>query len=151
MGRILRSATAAAILTLSACSNYPRDIGGTLDRIHRSDRLRVGLAAIRPEDRALAEAFVARLERATGATATATTAPAERQLGRLEQGKLDVVLGEFADDTPWLAEVAVIEPLTEHREGRRTLGLAAVAANGENAWVMLLEREVRDLRAGAAP
>lgn len=146
MGRALRSIAAAAVLTLAACANYPRDIAGTLDQVRESKTLRVGYTAIRPEDRRTAQAFVARLERVTGATAQAGDGPAEHQLARLEDGKLDLIVGDFADDTPWLSDVAVIEPLSERREGKRKIGLAAVAANGENRWIMLLEREVRDMR-----
>lgn len=139
-------------LGLAACGPYPRDVAGTLDRIEAGDRFRVGLAEMRAADRAAALAFVSRIERATGAGARIDTGPAEAQLARLESGRLDLVIGEFAEDTPWAAEAALIEPLSRRRVGERTLGLSPVAAHGENRWIALIEREVRgsvaDKRAG---
>jgi len=136
-----------ASLALAACGPYPDDISGTLERIERSDRFAVGLAGLRPADEQAARAFIGGLEQATGATATIDDAPLEAQLARLEHGDLDLVIGEIAEDSPWLAAVAVIEPLSRRREGRRRLGLSPVAMNGENRWIALVEREVRD-RAG---
>ena len=139
----------ALLVAATGCSDYPRDIDGTLDRIRETGVLRVGAAALPPEDQALARAYLARLERATGARARVVSATPEYQIALLEDGRLDLVLGEFADDTPWLAEVAVVEPLSERVVGKRVVGLAPVAANGENRWIMLLEREVREMRGGA--
>jgi hypothetical protein len=104
----------------------------------------VGLAALTPRDEQSARRFIERLERATGAEATIERGPLERQLVRLEEGQLDLVIGELAEDTPWASPVAVIEPLGRRHEGKRRLGLSPVAANGENRWIALLEREVRD-------
>jgi hypothetical protein len=42
----------------------------------------------------------------------------------------------------------VIESLAERPLGERRVGLSPIARNGENRWIMLLEREARDLRAG---
>ena len=97
-----------------------------------------------PQDEQAARRFVVRLERATGAEATIERGPLERQLVRLEEGRLDLVIGELAEDTPWGMPVAVIEPLGRRHEGTRRLHLSPVAANGENRWIALLEREVRD-------
>jgi hypothetical protein len=133
-----------ACLALAACGNYPRDVSGTLDRIESSRKFTVGLAALRPVDHAKARALIAGLERATGARATVDAGPLESQLARLEAGELDLVVAEIAEDSPWTAPVAVIEPLSVRREGERTLGLSAVAANGENQWIAAIERQVRD-------
>lgn len=133
-------------LALAACGPYPRDISGTLDRIERTHRFTVGLADLRPGDESAARRFVARLERATGARATIETGPLESRLAQLEHGELDVVIGEIAEDSPWATPVTIIEPLSRRREGKRRLGLSPVAVNGENRWIALLEREVRDSR-----
>jgi len=95
-------------------------------------------------DEATARGFVARIERSTGARAELDRGSLESQLGRLEEGDLDLVIGEFAADSPWAQPVAIIEPLSTRREGKRLLGLAAAARNGENRWIALVEREVRD-------
>ena len=119
-------------------------MSGTLDRIEREKQFAVGFGALAPQDERAASDFVSRLERATGADATIERGPLERQLVRLEEGNLDLVIGEFAEDTPWAVPVAVIEPLGRRHEGKRRIHLAPVAANGENRWIALLEREVRD-------
>jgi hypothetical protein len=132
---------------LAACGPYPRDVSGTLDAIEQHGRVRVGLADLRREDEPLARAFISRVERATGARADVDTGHLESQLARLEEGELDLVIGELAVDTPWAPAVAIVEPLRQRREGERVLGLSPVTANGENRWVALLEREVRDTAA----
>jgi hypothetical protein len=133
-----------ACIALAACGPYPRDVAGTLDRIEGTQRLKVGLAELRPGDEDVAQRFLDRIERATGATATIETGPLESRLALLEHGDLDLVIGEIAEDSPWITPVAVIEPLSHRGEGRRKLGLSAIARNGENRWIALIEREVRD-------
>jgi hypothetical protein len=133
-----------ACVVLAACGPYPRDVAGALDRIEQSHRIRIGFTTLRREDEPAALDLVRRLEQATGARAELDTGPTEAQLARLEHGDLDLVIGEFAEDSPWIAPVAVIEPLSIRREGKRWLGLSPVARNGENRWIALIEREVRD-------
>lgn len=91
-----------------------------------------------------ARLFIGRIERATGARAELDRGSLETQLSRLEEGELDLVIGEFAADSPWAQPVAIIEPLATRREGQRVIELAAAARNGENRWIALVEREVRD-------
>jgi hypothetical protein len=129
---------------LAACGPYPRDVTGTFDDVERTHSFKVGFADMRPADLAAAAAFVARLERATGAIAKTDNGPAETQLARLENDQLDLVIGEFAQDTPWSTEVTILEPLAQRTVGERTMGLSPVAANGENRWIGLLEREIRE-------
>ena len=144
----MRWGITVSLLLLAACGQYPRDIDGTFDRVRESGVLRVGYAPLDPRDRGSTEAFVDRLARAAGARPRASAAPAEHLLARLEQGEVDLVIGEFAQDSPWFDEVALLEPLSERRVGERKLGLAPVARNGENAWIGMIERTVRDARAG---
>jgi hypothetical protein len=133
-------------LALAACGPYPDDISGTLDRIEQKGEVRVGLTEIRPVDDAAVRRFVERIEQASGAEASIDSGPQERQLARLEDGELDLVIGEFASDTPWLQSMAIIEPLSSRRVGKRTIELAPVVRPGENRWAALVEREVRNSR-----
>ena len=105
----------------------------------------MGFADLRAGDLPMAQAFVSRVENATGAKAKIDRGPTESQIARLESGDLDLVIGEFAEDSPWASEAAIIEPLQRRQIRRRSLGLSPVAANGENRWIALLEREVRDI------
>jgi hypothetical protein len=140
----------AILLTLSACDAYPRDIEGTLDAVKRDKVIHVGIVTARmsPAAQAAATAYLARVGAATAARPRFTAGSAEPLLAQLEQGKLDLVIGDFASDTPWALDVSVLEPIASYRVGKRDLGLSPVARNGENAWIMLLERAVRETRGG---
>lgn len=134
---------------LAACGlDVPRDVDGTLKHVRATHVVRVGLiqgqapASARPP----VAAFLGRLQGATGARPAVVSGSAEPLLAALEDGQLDLVIGEMAQDSPWMADVAVIEPLVERTVGQRRLGLGPIARNGENAWVMVLEREVRNSR-----
>ncbi len=131
---------------LAGCNAYPRDIEGTLDTIETQRIVRVGLIGnySNAGDRYLTEAFLARLAHATGASPRIVTGSAEPLLVQLETNQLDLVIGEIAQDSPWNTDVAVIEPLAVRSMGERQIGLSPVARNGENRWIMLLERLVRD-------
>lgn len=137
----------AATLALSACGPFPDDLEGTSDRIDRTRVIRVGLTRLHPDDRPQADKFLSAVAKAKGARLDVTEGSAERALVALEAGHLDLVVGEFAHDSPWLADVALIEPISTRTVGNRRLGLAPVAASGENRWVALLEKTVRDLEA----
>lgn len=140
----MRFAILLACAALAGCGPYPRDISGTLDAIEREHRLRVGLAELAPGDAGVARRFTDRIAAVTGARAELITGPTEALIAGLEDGDLDLVIGEFRDDSPWLAKVTVIEPLRHHALAGRVYGLSPAAANGENRWIALLEREVRE-------
>jgi len=144
-GTALRLWPIPLCLALAGCGPYPDDISGTLDRIEQSGRVRIGFTHLRADDEVAARRFVARIERTTGAKASLDRGPAEGQLARLEEGKLDLVISEFAADTPWAQSVAIVEPLAKRQWGKQTFELAPAAQNGENRWIALVEREVRNM------
>ena len=123
---------------------------GTLDTIERDGRFRVGIAALSAGDRTRAQRFVSRLEASTGARAEVVDASLERLIGRLEDGQIDLLIAEFRKDTPWAKSVAIAEPLATRTVGGHAIELAPAARNGENRWVALVEREVRDGVGGGA-
>ena len=140
-----------AFATLGACGlDVPRDIDGTLERVRATRVFRVGLiqGPAAEHHRPSISAFLARLRARTGAAPRVTWGAAEPLLAALEDGQLDLVIGEIAQDSPWKTGVTVVEPLAERSVGQRRLGFSPIARNGENAWIMLIERETRDLRAG---
>ena len=143
---ILRAASLATLALPRARRLRPLSARhlGTLDAIERDGRLRVGFTELGADDRIAAQAFVERLEAATGATAAIDLAPMETQISRLEDGELDLLIGEFREDLPWTTQVAVLEPLSRRTVGKHRFGLSPVTANGENRWIALVERELRD-------
>lgn len=131
----------AAALMIGGCDSIPADPDGTLERVRGERRFRVGLIASgeRPAAPDGARALLERLSRATGARAAVEHGAAESLLTRLEEGGLDLVVGEFAEKSPWGAQVTLSEPIGP---GGPTI-LAAAARNGENAWIALVHREAR--------
>jgi hypothetical protein len=134
----------------TACADYPRDAAGTLDRVRAEQILRVGVVAgeVGPAERTRLDAYIAAVGRATGARPEMTTGPAEPLLLQLERGSIDLAIGAFSEESPWATEVAIIEPLAVREADGGRVALNAVARNGENGWILLLEREARNLGAG---
>jgi ABC-type amino acid transport substrate-binding protein len=135
------SLSLAAALLLAGCGSIPADPDDSLERIRGEGRFSVGLIGSGPSAPAPegAEALLGRLSRATGARPAVEHGSAEALLSRLEEGGLDLVIGEFAEQSPWAARVTLSEPIAA--QGRTML--AAAARNGENAWIALVHREAR--------
>ena len=131
---------------LVGCGSYPRDVDGTLEDIENSGDLHIGFAAIHHGDESEARDLVARLERATGARAKIDRGSTELQLARLQQGAVDLVIGDIDPKSPWMTEVTIVDPVTPRWAGDRVLGLSPVVANGENRWVGVVEGVVRDMQ-----
>lgn len=134
-------------LFLGACADYPRDLEGTSAAIDSRKTIRIGIVAGPTGDAALRQTFIAELARITGARPLPVVGSAEPLLLDLNNGKLDLVIGEFAKNTPWIDEVAVIEPIASRMVDNDEIDLVPIARNGENRWVMTLETAVRDLTA----
>ncbi len=136
MIRIFLLATA---LMAAGCDAIPADPDGSLERIRGERLFKVGLIASHSPPPDGAADLLRRLSRATGAEAALERGAAEALLTRLEEGELDLVLGEFAEKSPWAAQVTLTEPIGP----KGATILAAAARNGENAWIALVHREAR--------
>lgn len=145
---MIRASVLVALLILGGCTDIPKDPKGTLDRIRAERVFRV--AMIEPlggaEGKAAANTFLERVAHATGAKVSLVTGAAEPLLLRLEDGQVDLVIGTMAPDSPWIPRVAMLPSLLEQTRDRHLL-LTPIARNGENAWIMLLEREAHATRA----
>jgi hypothetical protein len=140
----MKYSTCLCLLLVAGCDALPRDPDGTLHRVRAERQFRVGIIA---PDSAQAQigseqAFLRRVAAAAGARPVTRQGAAEPLLTELEEGRLDLVMGELAADTPWIGRVAML-PALEAKRGDQKLARAAVARNGENRWIMLLEREAR--------
>ena len=134
-----------ALLTAS-CGDFPRDPEGTLARVRSQGVFRVGLVTIAPEgaDGSQVAALLAGIGKSAGARAELIRGDAEPMLDQLEQGELDLVIGRFEKKSPWAKLVTIGPPLRRDMQGKTEFRLAPVLRNGENAWVALVEREVRN-------
>lgn len=129
---------------LAACDVLPRDPDGTLNSIQRSGVIRVGIMADpHPIDMQRASQLIHHLESRTHAKASIVEGAAEPLIGGLENGKLDMLIGPFARDTPIKSIVALGPPLASRTLGEERIDLVAVMPNGENRWIMLVEKSSR--------
>lgn len=136
-------------LAAAACADIPRDPDGTLERVHAERSFRVGYVASSGAGHEAARAFLRRVADAASARPEIETGASEPLLARLAEGELDLVLGPFAPGTPWGKHVTLLAPFDEQvgRDGQ--VHYRAAARNGENAWIALLHRESRAVRAAA--
>jgi hypothetical protein len=135
----------------AGCGSLPRDPDRTLERVRSEGIFRVGLIADGGTGEGLGEttAFLGRVSRATGAKAAIRSGAAEPLLLDLEGGRLDLVVGAVSPASPWAAEVAILRPIAEPTAPRHLI-VSPVVRNGENRWIMLLEREADVVAGGAA-
>ena len=146
----LRLVLCFALLTLS-CGDFPRDPDGTLKRVQRQGSFEVGLI-IAPDDgdaRREAAAFLQAFGKSARARPRLVQGDAEPMLHRLKQGELDLVIGRFEKKSPWAQWVTIGPPLRKEKQSKAEFHLAPVMQNGENAWIALVEREVRNFAPAA--
>lgn len=90
------------------------------------------------------KAFLSALAAKTGARAQVQEGSTEAIIAGLEAGNFDLAFADLADDSPWINDVSFLYPFERHRLGERTLGFRSIARNGENQWIALLEKTLRD-------
>ena len=141
----MKSFSLAICLTLltASCGDFPRDPDDTLNRVRTQGSFRVGLVT----DGAGGEvaALLAAIGKRAGAKPQIMRGDGEPMLNRLEQGELDLVIGRFEKKSPWSHLVTMGPPLLRGKHGKTEFHLAPVMRNGENAWIALVEREVRNV------
>lgn len=149
-GGPLKSWIVLAFLLLGACDALPRDPAGTSQRIAQKRHFTVSLAdpAIRSEPQI--GKLVHEIERRTGAHAQWLPGSGEALFQRLDDGALDLVIGRFAADSPWAMDVAFGPPLSTGGTSDAPLKLMAAMRNGENRWIMTVERASRAISPEAA-
>jgi len=133
----------------TCCSDIPKDPEGTLDRVRAERRFQVGIIAAGGSriglDRQVL--MLRRVSEATGADPILQTGASGPLLTRLEEGELDIVIGQFAPASPWGKKVTLLPPIGEQVSRDGHILLTVAARNGENAWIGLLHREARAVAA----
>lgn len=133
-------------LMLASCQAIPIDQSGTLERISEHGVLRVGMiTGLAPSEKSRLQILVGRSAAAAGGRPVLTEGAAEPLLLMLEAGELDVVVGAFDSSSPWSSRVHLLPPLSIERHGKSDIEATAAVRNGENGWIMLLEREAKSL------
>lgn len=136
-----------------SCDALPKDPDGTVERV-RGGSFRVGMIASPPlpsADRTPAAGKAQRFVEGVAASAEArpevVAGAAEPLLSMLEAGELDLVVGPMTEKSPWMTTVTFLPPLEKDMTGDGHHQLVAMARNGENAWITLLDREARKVAA----
>jgi hypothetical protein len=145
MGIWYKNSLLVTALLLSSCGEYPRDPEDTLKLVQDRGTFRVGLISGGHMTSEKDQMLIDRIAKATKARPILSSGQAEPLLLDLEEGKLDLVLGTFDEKTPWATRLTVGPALTRSLSGKTSHHLAPVMRNGENAWISLIESEVRDL------
>lgn len=135
---------------LASCGPFPRDPEGTMERIQDERTFRVGIVS-GLTDPSPAHAFIRRVAARTGAAAMIESGAAETLIARLDDGDIDLIIGEFGAASPWARHASFLPPLRERVSRHGNLLLVPVAKNGENAWIGLLYREAKAVRKAALP
>ncbi|GGD60078.1 hypothetical protein GRI62_00375 [Erythrobacter arachoides] len=120
----------------------PLDPGGTTDRVRDDRIIRLGEIAGADPDASVRAALV-RVAEATDARIERTPGHAEELLEALEAGRLDLVYGRFAGDSPWATHVHFgKQPGRADAPGKSERVPRFAYRNGENGWITLVEHEV---------
>lgn len=132
----------ALMLLLPACGALPRDADGTTDRIERSRTMRVAVLPKTP-DAGPALTLLQGYAAQHGARLAHFTLHGEHALHELEEGRIDIVVGHFAKNSPWRADVSLSKPIAqgEPGDGRRPV-LRLARRNGENALILATDRAI---------
>ncbi len=87
--------------------------------------------------------FLKSLTAATTARPVFVSGSTETLLQQLERGELDLVLTPLDPDSPWVTRVTPGPPLADKGTGERRVQYHAVMRNGENRWIMTVEKASR--------
>jgi polar amino acid transport system substrate-binding protein len=147
MRRSLRSigALGAAAIVLAGCTSIPADPDGTLERV-QGGVLRVGVTENEPwvelsgsEPSGTEPTLIAEFAAQQGADVEWVAGSEATLAEALEAGELDVVIGGFLEDTPWMEFGAVTRPYVEAGTPQGTEKHVMLAPLGENAFLVELE------------
>lgn len=134
-----------AALGLAGC-RYPRDVNGTLERVHRGT-LRVGvmepLVLFRRREEARALAFVAqtleaRMELQEG--------PAHALLDELKAGRLDLIAGDLPANSPLTKEMAISQPWGRTAYAQEEADAVFGVRKGESAFLLAIGEAITEWR-----
>ena len=129
------------VILLAACSNIPTDPDGTAEQILSSRSFDVGIVSgSNPKESAV---IVERLEKITGATARLSRDETSLLADQLEKGEIDLVIGSFAKNSPLKKTVTFSAAIGNRKVPSDQPVTRAGMAQGENRWIMLVEKAVR--------
>ena len=141
--------TILATLLALGCSEIPKDPERTLERVRAQGVFKVGLigSGQPPVGADRSRLLVERVGQRAKAEPQFENGASEPLLAKLEEGELDMVIGELAPTSPWAKAVTLLTPLGEQVSQDGHVHLVVALRNGENAWIGLVDREARAVAA----
>lgn len=132
-------AAGLALIAGAGCADIPRDPERTEALIRETGVIRVGwVARVPPNPAALAA--LGEVQSATGARIESRLGDSEMLLTDLEEGKIDLVYGSFAADSPWMKKVHLGRAHGFRAEPPKHVAAPRFAYRmGENGWIMRVE------------
>lgn len=130
-------------VVLSGCADIPRDPGETLDRVRERGTIRLGeIEGAEPDPES--ERTLDRLAQETGARIVRIKGHGEELLEGLEEDRVDLVYGRFADDSPWATAVYFGTPPGGPDKPPKSMRVARFAFRlGENGWITKVEEAAK--------
>lgn len=150
VGRIAGLLAVVTLATgMAGCAvSVPRDPDGTLERV-AGGNLRVGVtangkwASLRDgqEPQGIEPALARSFASSISATPEWVTGSEQELTKALKEGELDLVIGGFAADTPWVTHAGTTRPYTESKDAfGKTVKHVFLVPLGENAFLLALDR-----------
>ena len=133
-----------SFLAVSGC-NYPMDAEGTTRTVVETGILRSGLVAGSDQGAGARHAIEA-LARDIEAQPSVTKGTAENLMRMLEHGELDIVVGDFAGNSPWSKRVILTSSPMAGDPRKDMPVLRGALRQGENRWYMFVERSFASAR-----
>lgn len=133
----MRAEILAGVLALAGCADIPRDPERTEQQVRETGTLRLGVITEAPPSTVL-DAVLSELN--MGVAVQRLQADSESLLRDLEEGRVDLVYGSFAMDSPWSKKVHLGRALGYRAEPAKHVAAPRFAyRNGENGWIMRVE------------
>lgn len=130
----------ALVFALCACAPFPRDAAGTTERIERTSIMRVGIVSGTSEW-SEAAAIAHQLASAHGAIIKTKPGPAARLLKDLDEGRIDLLIGEFGRSGPIAKETSLSEAIGQPEPKDGNLPVVRLARKqGENSLILASDR-----------
>ena len=126
---------------LAGCDDFPKDIAGTMNSVLESGRMRTGIVAggTDADERAIAMQIASALN----VSADYRTGSTEALVRQLNEGEIDIVVGEFAKATPWAERTALTAPARATDPPKDHPVLRALVRSGENRWLIFVSRTLK--------
>lgn len=121
----------------------PRDSERTTSLVRETGTIRLGWIENAKADSNVTDAL-ANLEEATGANLQIRHGDSEKIFAELAEGKIDLVYGNLAMDSPWAKEVYFGRAIGWRARPPKHESVQRFAMRtGENGWIMTVEKAAR--------